>query len=88
MDRIDHRVAIVTGGTRGIGAAITTKLARAPARGPSPGAKRGAIRSRCSSVAARETGFGSPGPAGWPVGHDEVSGDQAYVTSPDVVPVS
>ena len=29
MDRIDHRVAIVTGGTRGIGAAITTTLARA-----------------------------------------------------------
>jgi acetoacetyl-CoA reductase len=28
MDRIDHR-AIVTGGTRGIGAAITTTLARA-----------------------------------------------------------
>ena len=33
-------------------------------------------------------GFGSPGPAGWPVGHDGVSGDQAYVTSPDEVPVS
>ncbi len=33
-------------------------------------------------------GFGSPGPAGWPVGHDEVSGDQAYVTSPDEVAVS
>jgi len=29
MDFIDHRVAIVTGGTRGIGAAITTTLARA-----------------------------------------------------------
>jgi short chain dehydrogenase len=29
MDRIDHRVAIVTGGTRGIGAAITATLARA-----------------------------------------------------------
>jgi NAD(P)-dependent dehydrogenase (short-subunit alcohol dehydrogenase family) len=29
MDRIYHRVAIVTGGTRGIGAAITTTLARA-----------------------------------------------------------
>jgi NAD(P)-dependent dehydrogenase (short-subunit alcohol dehydrogenase family) len=29
MDLIDHRVAIVTGGTRGIGAAITTTLARA-----------------------------------------------------------
>src|SRR5260370_30123250 len=29
MDRIDHRVAIGTGGTRGIGAAITTTLARA-----------------------------------------------------------
>jgi acetoacetyl-CoA reductase len=29
MDRIDHRVAIVTGGTRGIGAAIATTLARA-----------------------------------------------------------
>src|SRR5712692_4530130 len=29
MDRIDHRVAIVTGGARGIGAAITTTLARA-----------------------------------------------------------
>src|SRR5260370_1232125 len=29
MDRIDHRVAIVTGGAGGIGAAITTTLARA-----------------------------------------------------------
>lgn len=29
MDFIDRRVAIVTGGTRGIGAAITTTLARA-----------------------------------------------------------
>ena len=29
MDRIDHRVAIVTGGPRGIGAATTTTLARA-----------------------------------------------------------
>ena len=29
MNRIDHRVAIVNGGTRGIGAAITTTLARA-----------------------------------------------------------
>jgi NAD(P)-dependent dehydrogenase (short-subunit alcohol dehydrogenase family) len=29
MNRIDRRVAIVTGGTRGIGAAITTTLARA-----------------------------------------------------------
>src|SRR6266849_2179007 len=29
MDCIDHRVAIVTGGARGIGAAITTTLARA-----------------------------------------------------------
>jgi len=33
-------------------------------------------------------GFGSPGPAGWHAGHDEVSGAQAYVTSPDEVPVS
>src|SRR5580700_883624 len=33
MDRIDHRVAIVTGGTRGIGAAITTTLARAARKG-------------------------------------------------------
>jgi hypothetical protein len=29
MNRIDHRVAIITGGTRGIDAAITTTLARA-----------------------------------------------------------
>ena len=29
MDRIDHRVAIVTGGTQSIGAAISTTLARA-----------------------------------------------------------
>jgi len=29
MNRIDHRVAIVNGGTRGIGADITTTLARA-----------------------------------------------------------
>ncbi len=33
-------------------------------------------------------GFGSPGPAGWPAGHDEVSGAQACVTSPGEVPVS
>jgi hypothetical protein len=37
---------------------------------------------------AAVAGFGSAGPAGWHAGHDEVSGDQAYVTSPDEVPVS